>query len=568
MKKKAIAHALLFCLCLTLVLAACGEKASGTTMRLVSQSGTVTVRDASGSEVSVRDDMRLYDGYTVETDEKSSAYIRLDDTKTVKLDVTSRCEIKKSGRELEVSLDSGCLFFSVDKPLEADESYTIHTSTIALGIRGSFGWVKPYEAGLMHGHATIVCTNPETGETRTTDMESGDLVRYRPTNAGEDADKTMREIGFDKTRMTNADVPAIAAEEIAADPEKQELLLRDVPSLDVDGLVRGAVDKRAAEDAAPAYLGADVIGKLAYTGERALCRMSAEQARAFARKIEETIASKEAALKERQKAIDENPYDFVFPEPYESLFDEIFDRESVKRERVFCRVAFFDPGDGVPVLCICTGSGETEEETRFTLAADTYHTSSIYLWNGKSISDPLKIDWNCIFLKPEGLFSVSHTGEGDTYPYTYNDGKCYRYSGAGYETVPSHWLLTYSNLGDWAAMYDAQSEAYNDPDYREAKLREYFEVKQTYQYWDDVSFDYDTLNDSCWYNSGSTWFAAALDGKFLPVERFEEMELYIPTDCLLGAGGGLWGEWMDAADAIALLRGGADAAEAAAAGNG
>ncbi|MBO4915618.1 MAG: hypothetical protein J5449_10470, partial [Oscillospiraceae bacterium] len=62
------------------------DDASGSTLRLSTAEGSVTVKDASGKEKTVRDDMRLYNGYTVETGKSSSAYITIDDSKAVKLD--------------------------------------------------------------------------------------------------------------------------------------------------------------------------------------------------------------------------------------------------------------------------------------------------------------------------------------------------------------------------------------------------------------------------------------------------------------------------------------------------
>ncbi len=227
---------------------------AGTTVRLSETSGTATVRDASGKEVSVKTDMRLYNGYSVETGLKSSAYLSLDGTKAVKLDSSTHVEVKKNGKQLEVALVTGNVFFSVEEPLATDESFNIRTSTMVTGIRGSFGWVNPREAGMVHGHGTITCTNPVTGESRTTEITSGEGVRYEAdgsagsTGAGVN-DQELKDIDFDKTVLTVSDMPAIAREEIAVDPEKQELVGKDVPTLDVVEIVESADEKRAQENA-------------------------------------------------------------------------------------------------------------------------------------------------------------------------------------------------------------------------------------------------------------------------------------------------------------------------------
>ena len=162
--------ALLAGLCTT---ALAEESAKGGTVRLEESSGTVTVKNASGKGQTIRKSMRLYNGYTVATGRSSEAYVSLDDSKVVKLDSSTKVDVKQAGRQLEVSLNSGKLFFNVTRPLAADETLNIVTSTMVTGIRGSFGWVTPNEIGLMHGHVTVTCRNPYTGETRVTEFVPG-----------------------------------------------------------------------------------------------------------------------------------------------------------------------------------------------------------------------------------------------------------------------------------------------------------------------------------------------------------------------------------------------------------
>lgn len=107
------------------------------TMQISAAEGTVTVTNASGRELTLREDMRLYSGYQVETSAKSYAWINLDDTKLMKLDASSKAEVRKSGKKLEVLLQSGNLYGDVSKPLERDETLDIRTSTAIVGIRGT-----------------------------------------------------------------------------------------------------------------------------------------------------------------------------------------------------------------------------------------------------------------------------------------------------------------------------------------------------------------------------------------------------------------------------------------------
>ena len=64
--------------------------------------------------------MKLYSGYTISTSAKSYAYVSLDSTKVVKLDASTKVEVRKSGSKLELLVSSGELFFNVSAPV----SYT------------------------------------------------------------------------------------------------------------------------------------------------------------------------------------------------------------------------------------------------------------------------------------------------------------------------------------------------------------------------------------------------------------------------------------------------------------
>lgn len=94
----------------SLMLPAAAETAAAATLRLEKAEGTVTVSTAAGRTVSTTDGMRLYSGYVLETGTDSYAYVSLDSTKAVKLDASSRGEVSKSGKKLELKAVSGKLF--------------------------------------------------------------------------------------------------------------------------------------------------------------------------------------------------------------------------------------------------------------------------------------------------------------------------------------------------------------------------------------------------------------------------------------------------------------------------
>ena len=166
---------------LTCAPAAFAESTEAALMRLMKTEGTVSVTNSKGRSVTVRDDMRLNSGYGLETEEASYAWINLDDAKLVKMDAVSEISIRKSGKKLDILLDSGNLFFNVSKPLEEEETFNIRTSTMAVGIRGTCGWVKVIDQWtsvlyVLEGTVTVTVTDPVTGETKTETVKGGETV--------------------------------------------------------------------------------------------------------------------------------------------------------------------------------------------------------------------------------------------------------------------------------------------------------------------------------------------------------------------------------------------------------
>ena len=85
----------------------------------------MNVSSTSGKTYSTREDMRLYSGYVVSTEEASYAWITLDAEKAVKLDECSSLEVRRSGKSLELLLKSGEMYCDVTAPLKEDEKLNI-----------------------------------------------------------------------------------------------------------------------------------------------------------------------------------------------------------------------------------------------------------------------------------------------------------------------------------------------------------------------------------------------------------------------------------------------------------
>ena len=148
-------------LSLALLLTACSG-ARAASMHLQRTEGTVAVADGRGKTVAVQENLGLYGGYSVDTAAESYAWVNLDSVKLTKLDQNSEILIQQDGKKLEIEVKSGSLFFNVIAPLAEDETLTICSSTMAVGIRGTCGWVRTAPSGDMAVYlleGSVECTD-------------------------------------------------------------------------------------------------------------------------------------------------------------------------------------------------------------------------------------------------------------------------------------------------------------------------------------------------------------------------------------------------------------------------
>ena len=228
--------------------AAAAETAS--TLRLEKTEGTVKVSNASGKSVSITEGMRLYSGYTIATGKNSYAYVSLDSTKAVKLDASSKVEVQKSGKKLELMLISGELFFNVTAPVEKDESLNIRTSTMVTGVRGTSGWVEAVNrfssnVYLLEGTLTVTSTEPVTGQTRQTVITGGQTATATLTGFAQPGSQVTLTV----TTLQEKQVPGFVAVEVKKDPALQKKITALSP-LSVPEIIGDAEERLEAEQAA------------------------------------------------------------------------------------------------------------------------------------------------------------------------------------------------------------------------------------------------------------------------------------------------------------------------------
>lgn len=157
------------------------ESAVASSMQLMKTEGSVSISDGEGKAVSLFEKMRLHSGYQMKTEESSYAWINLDSSKLIKMDAASTVAIQKSGKQLEVRLDAGGLFFNVSEPLAEDETLNIRVSTMIVGVRGTSGWVRvvdPWTTQVYILDGTVQCsvTDPVTGQSKTEPVKGGEMV--------------------------------------------------------------------------------------------------------------------------------------------------------------------------------------------------------------------------------------------------------------------------------------------------------------------------------------------------------------------------------------------------------
>lgn len=201
------------------------SKLEATTMSLAKTEGSVEVSTDEGEAIAPKEGLKLYSGYGMITQEVSYAWINLDNVKLVKMDEESEIDIQKNGKNLEVMIDSGSLFFNVTEPLEEDETMDIRTSTMTVGIRGTCGWVDAKDENdvkvyILEG--TVSVTAVSTGEEVL--VSAGEMAEIKVNEDGE-VEITVR-------KFTVPKVPEFVLSELTGDEPLAEAIL-EASGLDV-----------------------------------------------------------------------------------------------------------------------------------------------------------------------------------------------------------------------------------------------------------------------------------------------------------------------------------------------
>lgn len=203
--------------CLFLVLSAvflcmsCTSLRRAATIALAKTEGEVEIIDRRGKDVSPKENLRLFDGYSMGSHVASYAWMDLDQERLVKLDQESQIEIEKKRRELEIIVQSGSVFFNIARPLEEDESLNIRTSSMIVGIRGTCGWVEVLsDEGRMRVYlleGRVECS---------ADEEKKEVLAGEMAELTEDGQITV-------SKFTAEDIPDFVMEELQGEEGREKI---------------------------------------------------------------------------------------------------------------------------------------------------------------------------------------------------------------------------------------------------------------------------------------------------------------------------------------------------------
>ena len=206
----------------TVGLSACGnKKMTAIVMRLMKSEGQVVLTDEKDAEKSMLENMNLYSGYHLKTGSDGEVKINMDDTRLVTLGNNSLLGFEKENKAMRLSLEEGEMFFNITEKLEDDESLDLETSTMVVGIRGTFGWMDDKTVYLLHGHTTIKIKDPETGIEKTLELTTGQKLELR------ESDNEKGKWTYEKGTIQVEDIPPLAKQEVASNSDMAKEVMNE-----------------------------------------------------------------------------------------------------------------------------------------------------------------------------------------------------------------------------------------------------------------------------------------------------------------------------------------------------
>lgn len=261
------------CIC-NMAVPAFADEAVASAFRLSQTEGTVTVQNQNGKEITTMQDMKLFNGYQIDTAQQSYAWFEADSTKMFKMDAVSNLEVRKKGKQLELLLNSGNLFFNVTEHLQDDEVLNIRTSSMVVGIRGTSGWVKVIDQFhtilyMLDGSVEASVTDPVSGQRKSVTLHGGqraDFWIYDKNKQGDKCDIIVQQYGEEE-------IDGFVAVELKKNQELQSRVRGAIPSgyvsgFDLDRVIAQAEERLKNDQAEVAAKIAEIEKKIAELASR------------------------------------------------------------------------------------------------------------------------------------------------------------------------------------------------------------------------------------------------------------------------------------------------------------
>lgn len=226
------------------------EEYVGKMITLEKQEGQVSIENSAKRELTLRDGAKLYNGYEVYT-EDGYAWVVLDENGVLKMDLDTKIKIEKTENQLEVVLEEGEVFFNIDEQFAEDEKFSIRTSTMTTGIRGTAGIVSTrtiensgteFSIKLLEGDVELTYLVDKATDTHYAELLSAGQTFALHTPTEEQEDTYISTL----TGLTADDVNGFVAVEIKNSTQLQEKLLtedNDMNQDTIDEIIGGAEDK-------------------------------------------------------------------------------------------------------------------------------------------------------------------------------------------------------------------------------------------------------------------------------------------------------------------------------------
>ncbi len=157
---------------------------TATSMKLTSTEGKVTISNGLGKKVSPFKGMNLNNGYHVLTDTDSVARINMDDTKLATVGELSDVDISRQGEDLELRLNSGDVFVSVNQKIAKTATVKVRTANVVMGIAGTHvgAYYDPVTKKIVlfntDGTARVIMRDHSSGQVVTYKVSGGDALEF------------------------------------------------------------------------------------------------------------------------------------------------------------------------------------------------------------------------------------------------------------------------------------------------------------------------------------------------------------------------------------------------------